>query len=59
VQSDFSVCIYAKQFHVFNILTPVQYYFNPWRWINQTVEMFAAEIAADKFAADDPNRILL
>ncbi|MCI00311.1 hypothetical protein A2U01_0021329, partial [Trifolium medium] len=46
-----TVCLYANQFHVFNSLTPVQYYFNSRRWIYQTVEMFAADVAADKLAA--------
>jgi beta-lactamase regulating signal transducer with metallopeptidase domain len=39
----------------YNILTPVQY-FNPRRWIYETVEICAADIATDKFAADNPNR---
>jgi hypothetical protein len=32
------------------------FHFDPCRWINQTVEMLAVEIAAEELAAEDPNR---
>jgi hypothetical protein len=32
------------------------FHFDPCRWINQTADMLAVEIAAEELAAEDPNR---